>query len=123
MLRPVKQLLACVLVAAAAPALAAQLRNNGFETRDFTGWMAQGEFWRVSSWGKDSRRGVYGAVNDVVTNATDDYRVLAQELLARPGKVYTASVWLRTVCVENSESFLEVQFLSREGAVLSQFLG
>lgn len=109
------------LLASAATAPAAALKNDGFETGDFGGWMFFGEGWRVSSYSKDSHRGMYGAVNDAWTNGMDGFRVVYQEVKASAGKVYRAEVWHRTVCLESSESFLEVQFLSRGGEILRQY--
>lgn len=112
-------LLALLGMACGAPA--ASVRNDGFETGDFINWQIDGEGWRVSPFFRDSFRGVYGAVNDVWTNGVAEYRVLRQEIKASAGKVYQASVWLRAVCVEGTESFLEIQFMNREGSVLKQF--
>jgi hypothetical protein len=110
-----------VFLALAGPAIAAGIKNDGFESGDFTGWLFFGEGWRVSSYSKDSHRGMYGAVSDAWTNGMDGFRVVYQEVKASPGKTYRAEVWHRTVCLESSESFLEVQFLNRGGEVLSQY--
>lgn len=110
-----------VFLAMAAPASAARLRNPGFETGDFTFWQFHGEGWRPSTFSRDSRRGIYGAVNDVWTNGVDEFRVIHQEMKVKPGKAYWAGVWLRAVCIEGTESFLEVQFMDRDGNVLQQF--
>ena len=109
------------LLGATTVASAARLQNDSFETRDFTSLQISGEGWRVSAYPKDPRRGAYGAVNDVTTNGSTEFRVVHQEIKALPGKTYRASVWLRTVCISGSESFLEVQFLSKGGSVLKQF--
>lgn len=114
-------ILIAALFGLAASASAARLQNEGFETGDWTGWQADGEGWRVSSFGKDSLRGIYGAVNDVWTNGSSEYRVVHQEIKASPGKMYRATVWVRTVCMEGSEAFLEVQFKGRSNDVLAQF--
>ena len=104
-----------------ACAPAAKVKNGGFETGNWQDWQCDGEGWRMSNYGRDSRRGIYGAVNDVWTNASSEFRVLHQEIKAIPGRTYKASVELRTVCLEGSESFLEIQFLDKHGAVLKQF--
>ena len=109
-----------ILLASAALASAARLQNEGFESSDFTSWQCDGEGWRVSSYGKDSLRGVYGAVNDVWTNGSSEYRVVHQEIKASPGKMYRATVWVRLVCIEGTEAFLEVQFMDKTGSVLKQ---
>lgn len=114
-------ILIAVFLGLVASASAARLQNPGFETSDFTGWQADGEGWRVSSYGKDSLRGIYGAVNDVWTNGSSEYRVVHQEIKASPGKMYRVTVRVRTVCIEGSEAFLEVQFMDRGGAVVKQF--
>ena len=110
-----------ILLAAAVCAPAARVKNSGFESGDWTDWQCDGEGWRMSNYGRDSRRGIYGAVNDVWTNAASEFRVLHQEIKALPGRTYKASVELRTVCLEGSESCLEVQFLDKKGNVLSQY--
>ena len=109
-----------VLLASAAFASAARLQNEGFESGDFINWQCDGEGWRVSSYGRDSLRGIYGAVNDVWTNGSSEYRVVHQKIKVSSGKMYRATVWVRTVCVEGTEAFLEVQFMDRGGAVLKQ---
>jgi hypothetical protein len=115
--------LALLLMLAFMPlAQAAKLINPGFESGDFKGWAMSGENWRISTWKDDQRRGAYGAVTDVFTNnVTDEYRVIAQDIKASPGKYYKASVWIRAVCAESTESFLEVQFQNKEGETLQQF--
>jgi hypothetical protein len=109
-----------LFLSAAATAGAARLQNEGFESSDFTAWQCDGEGWRVSSYGRDSLRGVYGAVNDVWTNGSSEYRVVHQEIKASAGKMYRATVWLRAVCLEGAEGFLEVQFMDRGGSVIKQ---
>ena len=109
------------LLAVVTSAPAAKLKNSGFETGSWQDWQCDGEGWRMSNYGRDSRRGIYGAVNDVWTNASTEFRVLHQRVKAQPGKVYKASVELRAVCVEGSESFLEIQFMDKNGSVLQQF--
>ena len=109
-----------MLLASAACASAARLQNEGFESGDFISWQCDGEGWRASSYGKDSLRGIYGAVNDVWTNGSSEYRVVHQQIKASPGKMYRATAWVRLVCVEGTEAFLEVQFIDRSGTVLKQ---
>lgn len=113
--------LVAMVLGAAAGSHAAGLRNDGFESSDFTGWEIYGNGWRVSPLSRDSHRGTYGAVNDVWTNSADQFRVVAQKIKVVPGKVYRAEVWIRAVCIEATESFLEVQFLDKDGGVLQQF--
>ena len=109
-----------ILLASTSLASAARLQNEGFESGDFINWQCDGEGWRVSSYGRDSLRGIYGAVNDVWTNGSSEYRVVHQEIKVSPGKMYRATVWVRLVCVEGTEAFLEVQFKDRSGTVLKQ---
>ena len=100
----------------------AGLNNAGFETGDFTGWQFFGQGWRISNFGKDSHRGIWGAVNDIVTNnVADEYRVITQEVKVSEDKTYMCGAWVRAVCIEVGECFLEVQFLSKQGEVLSQY--
>ena len=103
-----------------ASASAARLQNEGFESGDFISWQCDGEGWRVSSYGKDSLRGIYGAVNDVWTNGSSEYRVVHQEIKASSGKMYRATVWVRLVCIEGTEAFLEVQIIDRSGTIMKQ---
>lgn len=110
-----------VLLGAVLSVSAANVRNTGFEAGDFRDWQIDGEGWRVSPFFRDSHRGSFGAVNDVWTNGVAEYRVVRQEVKASAGKAYQASVWLRAVCVEGTESFLEIQFMDKGGAVLRQF--
>ncbi len=114
--------IAAALAGLAWTAQADRLKNGGFESGDLSSWPSSGEGWRCSSWHKDSSRGIYGAVNDVFTNAADEFRVIHQEIRASPGKAYQAGVWLRVVCHEpGTEAFLEVQFMDKGNAVLQQF--
>ena len=113
-------ILIAVFLGLVVSASAARLQNEGFESGDFTSWQGDGEGWRVSSYGKDSLRGIYGAVNDVWTNGSSEYRVVHQQIKASPGKMYRATAWVRLVCVEGTEAFLEVQFIDRSGTVLKQ---
>ncbi len=111
---------AAFLLVAAAAAPAARLENDGFEMGNFNAWQIDAEGWRCSTFFRDSYRGVYAAVNDVWTNGVDEFRVIHQEIKVSAGKTYMAGVWLRAVCVEGTESFLEIQFLNKEGNVLQQ---
>jgi len=114
-------MLAALLTTAACAALAGGLNNAGFETGDFTGWQFFGQGWRISNYGRDSHRGIWGAVNDIVTNnVADEYRVITQETKVTEGKTYSCGAWVRTVCIEAAECFLEVQFLTKQGEVLAQ---
>jgi len=110
------------LMLAAWPVLAAKLVNPSFETGTWQGWNVAGANWRISTWKADQRRGMYGVVTDIFTNdAGDEFRLIYQEVKASPGRGYNAKTYIRGVCVESSESFLEVQFLDKKGAVLAQY--
>ena len=109
------------MLSAATAASAANLKNEGFETGDFSLWAISGEGWRVSPQKDDSYKGKFGAVNDVGVGGGDEYRIVSQQIKVQAGKKYELSVWVRTACIEDTECFLEVQFLDKEGAVLRQF--
>ncbi|MBU0679465.1 MAG: PEP-CTERM sorting domain-containing protein [Verrucomicrobia bacterium] len=108
-------------------ALSAQanlLLNPDFETGDFTSWTTNAPGWRLGG-GADNHTpsGSFGAVNDVSTTDTagQQYRILQQEMAASPGELWSASVYLRTVNLESSQSFLEVQFWNNSDGVIGQF--
>ena len=109
------------LFAVVQVASAATLKNDGFETGGFNEWQMAGDGWRISAFKPDAYRGRYGAVNDVPIGGGGEYRIIHQTIKCAPGKTYEAGVWVRAVSVENTESFLEIQFLDKEGAVLKQF--
>ena len=110
-----------VLVLGALPAFAAGPKNDSFETGDFADWQSAGSGWRVSAYKLDVYRGRYGAVNEVPIGGGDEFRIIHQQVKCAPGKTYEAGVWLRAVCIEQTESCLEIQFLDRDGKVLKQF--
>jgi len=114
-------LLTGVVFSLCASSFAASLKNDGFESGDYGDWQVAGEGWRVSNYKLDSRKGQWGVVNDVLVGGGDEYRVVHQRIKTSGGKKYEAEVWLRTVCLEGSESFLEVQFMDKGGAVLKQY--
>jgi hypothetical protein len=95
------------------------LSNSGFETGDFTGWSQFGQGWRTGT-GGDAYSGTYGAVSDVLTNDTDEWRGLYQNVEVSAGLSYDASFWQRAINLESSESWLELQWLDNTGSIISQ---
>lgn len=108
----------CAVVQAAS---GAALKNDGFETGGFDAWQMAGDGWRISGFKPDAYRGKYGAVNDVPVGGGGEYRIIHQTIKCAPGKTYEAGVWVRAVSVEGTESFIEIQFLDKGGAVLKQY--
>lgn len=95
------------------------LENWGFETGDYAGWTLFGEGWRIGT-GGDAFSGTYGVVNDVTTSAADEWRGVFQNIPVREGLTYAAGTYIRTVNVESSESWLELQWLNDSGGIISQ---
>ncbi|HMP90239.1 MAG TPA: PEP-CTERM sorting domain-containing protein [Kiritimatiellia bacterium] len=95
------------------------ITNSGFETGDLTGWSTFGPGWRVGS-GGDANSGTFGAVNDVETVHVDEWRGIFQNVAVTAGETYTAGVFIRTVNLESSRSWFELQWLDSDGGVISQ---
>ncbi len=95
------------------------VRNFSFDSFNFAYWLNDVTGWRVSDNPVDMHDGTYGAVNDVLTNELGaEYRVLRQQIPASPGEVFDASVYIKAVSVENSFSYLEVQFWNSAGTLI-----
>lgn len=94
------------------------LSNPGLES-DFTDWLTFGQGWRIGG-GGDANSGSKGAVNDVLPSDTDEFRGLFQNVPVGAGWLYRASVHIRGVVLESSESWLEIQWLNNAGGVISQ---
>lgn len=111
-------LLALALVAVlASPSPAELLSNRGFETGDFTGWLTFGQGWRIGA-GADAQAGSYGAVNDVLGSDVDPWRGIYQNVPVVAGETYSASVYVRTLNLESSESWLEIAWKDVAGATV-----
>ena len=97
------------------------LTNPGFE-QGLDGWKTTGLGWRTGG-GKDTHSGTNGAVCDVLPTqpATEQWRVIYQNIAAEPGEVFSASCWLKTVSLKSSLSTLEIQFLDASHQVILQF--
>ena len=112
--------LAVILLAAATHASANLITNPGFESGDLTGWTTFGLGWRTGT-GDDAYEGTYGIVCDVLDWQTgEEWRGVYQSVPVIPGIAYNASVYIRTVSVESSASWLELQWLDSGGSVISQ---
>ncbi len=98
---------------------AATLVNPGFETGDFTGWSTFGQSWRIGV-GADAQAGSYGAVNDMLGGDVDQFRGVFQNIAIVGGASYSAGVWLRTVTMDTTESWLEIQWFDNVGGFISQ---
>lgn len=88
----------------------AALTNPGFETGDFSNWIGWNEGWRIGGSG-DAYSGSYGAVNDVLTTDSDTYRGLYQDFAITVGQSYDLSVYIKTVNLESSASWLQLEWM------------
>jgi len=104
----------------AATAAAETLIDPSFESGQFGAWSVNGQDWRISSDAADAHGKGYAAVNDVMTNNVDAYRVLHQEFPVKPGTRCSGGVWVKARNVESSESYFEIQFWDRYGATIKQ---
>jgi len=95
------------------------LINAGFDTGDFTGWATFGQGWRTGV-GDDARSGSHGMVNDVLVTDGDNFRGIFQEVAVTEGATYSAGVYIRTVNLQSSESWFELQWLNNSGGVIEQ---
>lgn len=109
-----------VLMMSAAAASAGTLADSGFESGQFGSWAVNGQDWRISSDADDARGNGFAAVNDVMTNNVDVYRVLHQEFPVAPGTRCRGGVWVKARHVESSESYFEIQFWDRYGVTIKQ---
>lgn len=98
---------------------AEQLLNPGFETGDLSNWATFGDGWRIGGAG-DAQSGSWGVVDDIATNDGGEWHGIHQEVAATEGQIFAASVWIKTIVVESSQSWLEVQF-KNGNSILSQF--
>ena len=93
--------------------------NRSFETGDLAGWSSFGQGWRTGV-GGDAASGAFGLVNDVLDSDSDSYRGVFQNIPVLPGTTYVASVSIRTLNLESSESWLEVQWLDPQSNFIAQ---
>lgn len=96
-----------------------QMSDPGFESGDLAGWSTFGQGWRIST-DEDAQSGSSGAVNDVLASDADEWRGVYQNIPIAPGKTYSAEVSIRAVNVHTSSSWLELQWLDKNGKVISQ---
>ncbi|HEY8240533.1 MAG TPA: hypothetical protein VIH35_03760 [Kiritimatiellia bacterium] len=113
-------ILAAVL-AAAATAQAGELVEPGFENGELGKWAVIGQDWRVTPETNETHAGHFAAVNDVLTENIDIYRVIYQEFKVKPGTRCEGGVWIRATDVESSESYFEIQFWDRYGVTIKQY--
>ena len=113
------RILLSLVLLAALPGLsrAELLSNRGFETGDFTDWATYGQGWRIGT-GADAYEGTYGVVDDVLVTDGDPWRGIYQDVPVTAGETYAASVFVRTLNIESSESWLEVQWKDAAGATV-----
>ncbi len=112
--------LAACLALAATAASANLVDNSGFETGDLTDWTTFGVGWRIGT-GDDAYAGTYGLVCDVLDSHTgEEWRGVYQSVSVTAGLTYDAGVYIRSVSVDTSVSFLELQWLDNIGGVISQ---
>ena len=113
-------LVASCAMLAASGAWANLTDNPGFETGDLTDWSTFGLGWRTST-GDDAYESTYGLVCDVLDWHTgEEWRGVYQTIPVTAGLTYDAGVYIRTVSVDTSISFLELQWLDGVGGVISQ---
>ena len=93
------------------------LSNEGFEN-DYIGWSTFGQGWRIG-FGSDANSGSKGAVNDVLSSDVDTYRGVFQNVPVQAGFPYRASAQFKGVSLGSSESWLEIQWFSSGGGLLS----
>ena len=117
-MKPVLRMLA-LWMATTTLCSAELLSNRGFETGDFTDWATFGQDWRIST-GADAFSGTCGAVNDVLTSNVDEWRGVVQNVPVVAGETYAASVYIRAMNIENSASWLEIQWLDAGGTLIKQ---
>ncbi len=101
-------------------AAAATLSDPGFESGQFGAWAVNGQDWRITADTADAHGGGFAAVNDVMTNNVDAYRVLHQEFPVTPGARCSGGVWVKARNVESSECYFEIQFWDRYGVTIKQ---
>ena len=101
-------------------AAAATLSDPGFESGQFGAWAANGQDWRISADAADAHGQGFAAVNDVLTNNVDAYRVMHQEFPVTPGAHCSGGVWVMTRNIESSESYFEIKFWDRYGVTIKQ---
>jgi hypothetical protein len=95
------------------------LTNPGFETDGLAAWTTFGQGWRTGG-GDDARSGSVGAVNDVTSSDSDEWRGLAQNVPVIPNNLYSGGVYVRAVSIGNSEAFFELQFYDEDGDFIDQ---
>ena len=101
---------------------AGALTNRSFETSGLDGWSTFGPGWRTGT-GGDARSGIYGAVNDVLDSQdplTEQWRGIYQLAHVSPATSYVASVYIRTLNLESSRAWLEVQWLNGDTQLIDQ---
>ena len=101
-------------------AAAETLADPGFESGQFGAWAVNGQDWRLSADAADAHGTGFAAVNDVLTNNVDAYRVLHQEFPVAPGTRCSGGAWVKARNVESTESYFEIQFWDRYGVTIKQ---
>lgn len=101
--------LAACLALVVTTASANLIANPGFETGDTTGWTVWNQGWRIGT-GDDAYEGTYGLVNDVLDWHGDNWRGIYQDVSITAGLFYDAGAYIRTVNLNVSSSFLELQW-------------
>jgi hypothetical protein len=114
-----KVITGCAVLLMAAVASANLLTNPGFEAdNSLTGWNQTD--WYVGT-GADAHSGSNGAAYWVPADRlSGEYYVAAQSVSVTSGLTYNASMWLRTVSFNASESFMEVVFQDGAGSWIGQ---
>ncbi|MBN1269765.1 MAG: hypothetical protein JXB04_09270 [Kiritimatiellae bacterium] len=112
--------------ASARAGLGTNLVNNSFETGGLDGWQTFGTGWRISDWAGggglgDAHEGKFGIVNNVAAGDTEEWRGVFQILQAKSSRTYSASAWIRCVNPYDTQSYIELHFLDKDGEVLGYY--
>ncbi len=118
-----KTLLPLFLILAMAISSPAELLTNpGFESGDLTGWSIFGPepSWTVEG-GDNAFSGNFGVVNTVHNSQVgENWRGVYQNVPVTEGQLYSATVFIRALDVESSESWLEINWRNENGDNIGQ---
>jgi hypothetical protein len=108
------------MVCAASAAHGQLLKNDGFESGNLDGWIADGASWAMDTNGV-ARSGAEAVVNTGNEETSDGYQVLHQEVAVAAGDICTGGFWVRAPSGSNAIAYLEFQFLNAKGEIVEQY--